>query len=62
MQTGLKSAPIGVFYSIDSIQEGFHQSPRLWGSKARYEKPVKDWKDGLAEGGKVRRLLTDGFV
>jgi len=35
--------------------------PQLWGSKMQAENPIKDWKGGMAEGGKVCRPLACGL-
>jgi hypothetical protein len=38
---------------VTSIHEGFHNAPKLYGSKIREKGEVTDFKSGLKEAGKV---------
>lgn len=52
-ETKPQHLPQGLLDLTTSVHEGLENAPRLWGSDVRAQGPVKDWKTGLAEGGKV---------
>lgn len=49
--------PKGVWKIVTSVQEGFHNMPKMYGSEVREPGKVKDFKSGVIEGGKVGLLM-----
>lgn len=51
-----ESLDIGIAKIVDSVQEGFHNAPAIYGSTVRKPGKIRDWKSGFTEGGRVRTL------
>lgn len=45
--------PSGIVHILDSMHEGLHNTPKLYGSDVRNKGKVTDFKSGVKEGGKV---------
>ena len=43
----------GIANIVGSVQEGFYNMPKLYGSEVRPVGPITDFKSGMREGGKV---------
>ncbi|KAG8976659.1 hypothetical protein FRB90_009096 [Tulasnella sp. 427] len=44
--------PLGIARIVDSVQEGFHNAPTIYGSNVRKVGKINDWRSGITEGGK----------
>jgi hypothetical protein len=49
----------GVMDIVQSIHEGFHNMPKLYGSEVREHGKVTNFTSGLKEGGKVSELRCE---
>jgi sterol 3beta-glucosyltransferase len=47
---------------VTSVNEGFHNVPKLYGTKVRPKKRVTGIKTGFQEGAKVRSHAASSFV
>jgi sterol 3beta-glucosyltransferase len=45
--------PSGIVHILDSMDEGLHNTPRLYGSSVRDKGRVTNFESGVIEGGKV---------
>ncbi|KAG8954760.1 hypothetical protein FRC04_011193 [Tulasnella sp. 424] len=50
--TAATAIPLGMAKFVDSLQEGFHNAPAMYGTNVRKVGRIHNWKSGFKEGGK----------